>query len=432
VVSDIVSGAVRNDRMWNPFASMGSLSGRQLKIVGGTGATVRDAEGREYLDAIASLWYCNVGHGRAELADAAAEQMRALETYQTFEFYTNPPAEALASRIAELAPMRGARVFFTAGGGSDAVDTAGKLARAYWAAMGRPEKREIVSRANAYHGMNAYGTSLAGIAALKSAYGPLVEPVEQVPWDDAAALGSAIDRMGPERVAAFFAEPIIGAGGVLFPPEGYLPEVARICAERDVLFVADEVVTGYGRVGEWFAAARFGLEPDIVVTAKGLTSGYLPLGAVIVGERVAEPFFRDGAAEIFRHGYTYSGHATACAVAMANLEIIERGGLRERVRAFEPVVARAFKPLADHPAVSEVRFGAGLLAAVEVSEEARAARPDLLPALVAAVRDMGVLTRGLQGRALQFSPPFVVTEADIDRIAAVYAKGLDVVSRASV
>jgi adenosylmethionine-8-amino-7-oxononanoate aminotransferase len=417
-----------NDRMWNPFASMGALAGRQLAIVDGRGATVRDADGREYLDAIASLWYCNVGHGREELAEAAAAQMRRLETYQTFEYYTNPPAQALAARLAAIAPMPGARVFFTAGGGSDAVDTAGKLARAYWAACGRLEKREILSRANAYHGMNAYGTSLAGIAALKSAYGPLVESVEQVPWDDAAALTKAIERIGADRVAAFFAEPVVGAGGVLFPPDGYLDEVRRICAEQDVLFVADEVVTGFGRVGEWFGSQRWGIEPDLVTSAKGLTSGYLPLGAVLAGERVAEPFFREGGTEIFRHGYTYSGHATACAVALANLDIIEREELLARVRALEPVVARAFGPLAEHPLVAEVRFGAGLLAAVEVTEAARARRPDLLPALVAAVRDRGVLTRGLQGRALQFSPPLVVSEEDIDRIASAYAEGLDAVA----
>ncbi len=411
--------------MWNPFASMGALAGRQLEIVEGRGSTVRDAGGREYLDAIASLWYCNVGHGREELAEAAAAQMRRLETYQTFEYYTNPPADALASRLAEIAPMPNARVFFTAGGGSDAVDTAGKLARAYWAACGRPEKREIVSRANAYHGMNAYGTSLAGIAALKSAYGPLVEPVEQVAWDDPAALTKAIERIGADRVAAFFAEPVIGAGGVLFPPDGYLEDVTRICAEHDVLFVADEVITAFGRVGEWFGSRRWGIEPDLVTSAKGLTSGYLPLGAVLAGERVAEPFFRPGNAEVFRHGYTYSGHATACAVALANLDIIEREDLLGRVRSLEPVVAGAFSPLADHPLVSDVRFGAGLLAAVEVSEEARAGRPDLVPALVAAVRERGVLTRGLQGRALQFSPPFVVTEDEIGRMAASYAEGLD-------
>jgi len=417
------------DRMWNPFANMGSLAGHQLRIVSGRGATVRDADGNAYLDAIGSLWYCNVGHGRAELADAAARQMGELAAYQTFEFYTNPPAEALASRIAELAPFPNARVFFTPGGGSDAVDTAGKLVRAYWMAAGKPDKREIISRANAYHGMNAYGTSLAGIDALKSAYGALVEPVVQVPWDDAQALAHAIDQVGAERVGAFFVEPVIGAGGVLPPPDGYLAEVQRICRARDVLFVADEVVTGYGRVGEWFASQRWNLEPDIITTAKGLTSGYIPLGAVIVGERVAEPFFREGTTETFRHGYTYSGHPVACAVGLANLGIIEREGLIERVRTLEQTVRRAMEPLADHPLVADVRAGVGLLGAVEVTEEARAERPDLMPALVREIRAGGVLTRALQGRSLQFSPPFVVTEAEVDRIVTVYFEGLDALAR---
>jgi putrescine aminotransferase len=255
--------------------------------------------------------------------------------------------------------------------------------------------------------------------------------VVQVAWDDAPALAEAIDGLGPDQVAAFFAEPVIGAGGVLAPPEGYLADVRRICRDRDVLFVADEVVTGYGRTGDWFASAgtRWDLEPDMVTTAKGLTSGYMPLGAVIVGERIAEPFFRQGTAEVFRHGYTYSGHPAACAVALANLDVIEREGLIERVRTLEPVVERLMKPLADHPLVAEVRAGVGLLAAVEVREDARTERPDLIPALVKEVRSRRVLTRGLQGRSLQFSPPFVITEAEIERIAEAYAEGLDAVHR---
>ena len=229
-------------------------------------------------------------------------------------------------------------------------------------------------------------------------------------------------------MAAFFCEPVIGAGGVLLPPDGYLEEVRRICRARDVLFVADEVITGFGRLGEWFGSARFDLDPDIVTVAKGLTSGYVPLGAVLVGARVAEPFWSEGSIQVFRHGYTYSGHPTACAVGLANLDVIAREGLVERVRALEPFVERAMKPLADHPLVGEVRAGLGLLAAVEVTGDVRADRPDVIAAVVREARARGVLTRGLQGRALQFSPPFVITEAEIERVAAVFAESLDAVA----
>jgi putrescine---pyruvate transaminase len=418
----------RETRMWNPFANMATLPGAKITITGGDGAIVFDDRGAEYIDAIASLWYCNIGHGRAELADAAAEQMGRLAAYQTFELYTNEPAEALAERVAGLAPFDGARVFFTPGGGSDAVDTAGKLSRAYWAAVGQPTKRAVIGRSNAYHGMNAYGTSLTGIAALTSVFEPLVVPVEHVPWNDAAALAESIDRLGPGNVAAFFCEPVIGAGGVLLPPEGYLAEVERICRDRDVLFVADEVVCGFGRLGEWFGSARLSLRPDMMTVAKGLTSGYAPLGAVVVGERIAEPFWAKGTEHVFRHGYTYSAHPTSCAVALANLDVIEREGLVQRVRDLEPVLERALKPLADHPLVAAVRSGLGLLGAVETKEAARAERPDLVPRLVKEIRERGVLTRGLRGMSLQVSPPFVISEPQIEDIARAFGDALDALS----
>jgi len=412
---------------WHPFANMGEPPESRLSIVRGEGACVYDAEGREYVDAIASLWYCNVGHGRAELADAAREQMRTLAAYQTFELYTSPPVAELAERVAGLVPVAGARVFFTSGG-SESVDTAVKLARAYWVAAGRPDKNVVLSRRLAYHGMNVYGTSLGGIPANRAGYEPLVSLTEQVPWDDAGALREAIERIGPERVAAFFCEPVIGAGGVVHPPPGYLAEVEAICREHDVLFVVDEVITGFGRLGEWFASGRFGLAPDIVTVAKGITSGYVPLGAVIAGERVAEPFWRPGTDAVFRHGYTYSGHTTACAVALANLDILERERLVERVRELEPLLASALHPLASHPLVAEVRAGLGLLAAVEIRAEALVERPGLVAQLAAEVRRQGVLTRGLRGVALQVSPPFVVSEEQLGLIAEAFEAALDAVS----
>ena len=414
---------------WNPFAHMAALAGGAISIVRGEGSTVFDAGGRAYTDALASLWYCNVGYGRTELAEAAAAQMRQIAGFQTFEYYTNPPVEALCERVAALAPMPGAKVFLTPGGGSDAVDTAGKLARAYWRAVGEPGRQVIISRTHAYHGMNAYGTSLGGIPLLTQVYAPLVGQVEQVPWDDATALEKTIETLGADHVAAFFCEPVIGAGGVYPPPDGYLQAVREICRRHDVLFVADEVITGYGRLGTWFASERFCLDPDLITSAKGLSSGYLPIGAVIAGPKVAEPFWRPGSTEVFRHGYTYSGHPAAAAVALANLDLIEREQLVQRVAALEPVLAAVVSPLAAHPAVSAVRAGTGLLAAVEIAEDYRAADPEIGQRLVSAVRKRGVITRLLRGMALQVSPPFVITEAELNHIADAFAGALDEVTR---
>ena len=408
---------------WNGFANMASL--RPVVIEGGEGVTVVDTEGRRYLDAIASLWYANVGHGRKELADAAAAQMSKLAVYQTFEPFSNPPAEALARRVAQIAPLDDAKVFFTPGGGSDAIDTAGKLARAYWRAMGQPDKQVIVSRSHAYHGMNAYGTSLGGIPANTEPYGTLVSLVERVPWDDATALEKLIEQVGAERIAAFFCEPVIGAGGVYPPPAGYLEQVREICRRNDVLFVADEVITGFGRLGAWFGSTRFALDPDMITGAKGLTSGYAPLGAVIIGARVAEPFWREGSKEVFRHGYTYEGHPTACAVGLANLDILEREGLIGRVAELEPVLAEKVRPLAAHSLVGQVRAGTGLLAAVEIAEDARAADPGIGPRLVTEIRERGVITRLLRGVALQISPPFTISVAEIEQIAETFAAAFD-------
>jgi len=411
--------------MWNPFANMAAVAGHTVTIVAGQGATVYDADGRSYLDAIGSLWYCNVGHGRSELADAAAAQMRELSCYQTFEDFSNKPAEALAQRIAGLVPITDAKVFFTPGGGSDAIDTAAKLARGYWRAVGQPGKQIIVARSHAYHGMNAYGTSLGGIPANSDPFGDLVTLVEHVPWDDPSALAKVIEQAGADRIGAFFCEPVIGAGGVYFPPDGYLAEVQQICRDNDVLFVADEVITGFGRTGAWFGSIRYGLQPDMMIVAKGLTSGYLPLGGVVAGPRVCEPFWRAGSREVFRHGYTYSGHPAACAVGLANLDIIEREQLVQRVRELEPALAAALAPLARHELVGQVRTGAGLLGAVELSQAARDADPGLGPRVVAAARRRGVITRLLRGVALQVSPPFVISAAQLHQITQVLTAALD-------
>ena len=403
---------------WNPMTNVGAFRERAITIVRGEGSTVWDDSGHALLDVSAALWYCNIGYGRAELADAAAAQMRELASYKTYDGFTSPQTEALAERVAEVVPLDGAKVFFTSGGG-ESIDTAAKLARAYWAATGKPDKHAVISRQFAYHGSNAYGTSLGGMAALTDVYGRLVPDVDQVPWDDAEALAEAIDRAGAENVAAFFAEPIIGAGGVLVPPEGYLDRIQEICREREVLLVLDEVITGFGRTGEWFATGRYGLSPDLITVAKGITSGYIPLGGVIASARVAEPFWAEGTANVFRHGFTYAGHATACAVGLANLDVIEREGLVQRVRELEPVLADTLRPLADHPAVAEVRTGVGLLGAVELAD------PSKLPAVIDAAYERGVLVRGIRGVALQVSPPFVITEDELVQTAQVFGEALD-------
>jgi putrescine aminotransferase len=403
---------------WNPMTNVGTFRDRGITIVRGEGSTVWDVEGNALLDVSGSLWYCNIGYGREELAEAAAAQMRQLASYKTYDGFTSPPTEELAARVAGIVPLDGAKVFFTSGGG-ESIDTAAKLARAYWAAVGKPDKHVVVSRQFAYHGSNAYGTSLGGMAPLVETYGRLVPEVEQVPWDDAEALGETIDRVGGDRVAAFFAEPIIGAGGLLIPPDGYLDRVQEICSEREVLLVLDEVITGFGRVGEWFATGRFGLSPDLITVAKGITSGYIPLGGVIASARVAEPFWTEGTQHVFRHGYTYSGHATACAVALANLDVIEREGLVQRVRTLEPVLADVLRTLESHPAVSEVRTGVGLLGGVELAD------PSKLQTVIDAAYERGVLVRAIRGVALQISPPFVITEDEIARLGSVLGESLD-------
>ncbi len=403
---------------WNPMTNLGAFREHGITIVRGEGSTVWDDAGNALLDVSAALWYCNVGHGRAELADAAATQMRELAAYKTYDGFTSPRTEELASRVARLVPFDGAKIFFTSGGG-ESIDTAAKLARAYWVAVGKADKHVVISRQYAYHGSNAYGTSLTGMQSLVDGYGRLVPEVEQVAWDEAEALAAAIDRIGADRVCAFFAEPIIGAGGVMIPPEGYLERIDEICREREVLLVLDEVITGFGRIGEWFATERFGLAPDLVTVAKGITSGYAPLGGVIASPRVAEPFWAEGTQNVFRHGFTYAGHATACAVALANLDVIEREGLVQRVRELEPRLEQTLRPLESHPAVAEVRAGVGLLGAVELKD------PSKLQAVIDAAYERGVLVRGIRGVALQVSPPFVITEDEIATTGQVFGEALD-------
>lgn len=408
-------------RLWHPFADMAAVAeSGELVIDHGDGAYVVDEQGRRYLDAAAGLWYCNVGHGRAELAQAAAAQMRRLASYSAFGDLATRPALDLAQRLSAMAPMADARIFLTSGG-SDSVDTAVKLVRRYWAEVGEPARSLIVTREHAYHGMHLAGTSLAGIEANRAGHGDLDPAVVQVPWDDADALETLLASRSD--VAAFFCEPIIGAGGVYAPPEGYLSRVREICRTHGVLFVADEVISGYGRAGAMFASERWSLDPDVMLTAKGITSGYIPLGAVLVAGRVAAPFWTPGPEPVmWRHGYTYSAHATACAVALANLDVLDREGLVARVDVLQHQLAAALQPLAAYDVVSEVRAGVGLLAAVDYTPEAKAVG---VPARVlAGLRERGVLTRNLASGALQVSPSFVIDEADVALLGRAIGESL--------
>jgi adenosylmethionine-8-amino-7-oxononanoate aminotransferase len=419
------ASAARATRFWHPFADMSQVAGNEVVLERGERSWLFDVEGRRYLDATAALWYCNVGHGRAELAEAAAGQMRRLAASSSFGNLANKPALALAERIAALAPVPDGAVFFTSGG-SEAIDTAAKLVRRYWVAVGRPEKHVLVVRGGAYHGMAGYGTSLGGIEPNAAGIGELVPGVVRLPPDDAAALGRLLEERGAE-VAGFFGEPVIGAGGVRPPTEGYWDGVQRLCRKHDVLLVADEVITGFGRLGEWFGCRRLGIEPDLIVGAKGVTSGYQPLGVVVAGPRVQEPFWKGGAG-MFRHGYTYSGHPTACAVGLANLDILEREGLVGRVRSLEAVLAREARRLESHPGVGQVRT-IGLLAGIELHAEALARNPGLADAVVAEARRRGVLTRGLVGTSLQVSPAFVIEEAEIRLLVDTFAASIEAASQ---
>jgi adenosylmethionine-8-amino-7-oxononanoate aminotransferase len=272
--------------------------------------------------------------------------------------------------------------------------------------------------------MHAAGTSLAGIPANLEGYGGLLEDVVEVPWENVDALRAAIHRAGAGRVAAFFCEPVIGAGGVYPPPEGYLEGVRAVCRDAGVLFIADEVITGFGRCGSWFASGRFGLEPDLITCAKGITSGYLPLGAVIAAPKVWEPFWREGAG-LFRHGYTYTGHAAVSAAALANLDVIEREDLVDRAKRLEVEIADALAPLAEHPLVDEVRAGTGVLAAVQIATEVLGRDAGAAGRIVLAARRHGVLSRALAPGALQISPPLVLEPAELGELVDGIAAALD-------
>lgn len=419
------SGDPTGTRLWHPFANMADVRRDPFVVDRADGVWIYDPQGRAYLDGSASLWYANVGHGRREIADAVAAQMAELEAFNVFNDYTNRPAEELAHRLAGLAPVDDPRVLLTSGGG-DSIDAAAKLARLYWEQRGRPQRRYLLSRGQAYHGTHGVGTALAGIQANREGFGDMLAETARVAHDDPEDLRRTIEEIGAEHVAAFFAEPVIGAGGLIPPEPGYLEAVAAVCREHGILFVADEVICGFGRLGHWFGAGRWGLRPDMITFAKGVTSGYLPLGGVIASGEVAEPFW-SGPGRAFRHGATYSGHPTVAAAALANLDVIESEGLLQNARDLEVPLHEALRAVGEHPAAGAVRGGVGLLGAVDLDPALLAADPGLVQRAHAAIREAGVVTRPL-GSGLAVSPPLTITAAHIDLLRQAMLAGLDAVA----
>jgi putrescine aminotransferase len=411
--------------LWHPFADMSAVEGHELTIARGDGVWVFDEEGRRYLDGSSSLWYCNVGHGRHEIADAVTAQMRELETFHVFGDLATRPATTLADRLASLAPTPGSKVFLT-GGGGEAIETAVKLARLSHALRGESERVHIISRRHGYHGTHGIGTSILGMP-FKEGYGALVEDTSQIAHDSLEALAHEIDRLGAGRVAAFVYEPVIGSGGVHVPPPAYLEGAEALCRRHGILTIADCVIAGFGRLGTWFGVERFGLQPDLLTFAKGVTSGYLPLGGVIAAPAVADPFWA-GEGHRFDHGSTYSGHAACCAAAHANLDLLARDGLVHRAREIEGEFYECVSTLADHPLVGAVRGGCGLMAAVVLAPDLLAADADASGAFWRHAREAGVLTRGLFD-GVAFAPPLVIERAEIEAGVTALRTALDALAQ---
>jgi putrescine aminotransferase len=400
---------------------MAAVEDHELVLARGEGVFVWDEAGRRYLDGSASLWYANVGHGRREIADAVIAQLARLETYHAFGDVANRPALELTERLAGLAPDPGAKVFLTSGGG-DSIETATKLARLYHAVRGDERRQHLISRMGAYHGTHGIGTSILGLP-YREEFGRLVEQTSQVTWDSVTALEDEIARVGADNVAAFFYEPVIGSGGVLPPPDGYLDGVQEVCRRHGILTVADVVICGFGRLGDWFGVERFGLQPDLIVFAKGVTSGYLPLGGVVAASHVAEPFW-SGDGPIFAHGATYSAHATCCAAALANLDLLAGDDLVHRARELEQGFHRQLAALEAHPLVGEVRGGVGLMAAVGLEPELLRRRPDSPARLGSLARAAGLLTRGLRD-GVALAPPLTIENEHRELAVAALQTALD-------
>ena len=420
----------------HPQGDLGAPAGTvpQLIFTSGRGATLIDVEGREYIDAMASLWNVNVGYGRDELAEAAAEQMRSLAFSSAYGGFGTTPAIRLAAKLAELAPGD-LEVTYFASGGAEANDTAYKVARLYWKVRGQPDKVNIVSRLRDYHGLTYGATSATGLANFWKGFEPLAPGFLHAPAPSvyrysgdgpagvayARALEKVILDAGPDTVAAVVAEPVQGVGGVIVPPHEYFPAVREVCDRHGVLLIADEVITGFGRTGRWFALQHWNVQADLMIFAKGVTSGYLPLSGVMLTHQVHDTL--KSLKGPFQHGFTYSGHPTACAVALRNLQIIEDERLVERVAEIGPYLQQRLQHLRSHEIVGDVR-GLGLMAGVEFVRDRTSKEPFDASLGVArrvwtAALEMGVIVRPLPGDVIALSPPLVISEHEIDRVVAV-------------
>ncbi len=433
---------VAKRHLWMHFTRMGSYREHEVPVmVRGEGAYVWDSKGKRYLDGLAGLFVVQVGHGRTELAQAAAKQASELAYFPLWS-YAHQPAVELAERLAAMAPGDINRVFFTTGG-SEAVESAWKLARQYFKLIGRPEKTKVISRNLAYHGTTFGALSLTGLPGIKAPFEPLVPGAIKVQNTDryrcldcagesACTLACArdirerVEYEGPETVAAIYLEPVQNAGGCFTPSPGYFEEVRRICDEYDILLVSDEVITAFGRLGHWFGAERYNYQPDIITCAKGMTSGYSPIGAMLASDRLMEPFLKES--NTFLHGITFAGHPVSAAVALANLDIFERDGLLDHVREKEPEFRSKLETLLDLPIVGEIR-GAGFFYGIELvkdkatretfsnEESERLLRGILTPKLF----DLGLICRADDrgDPVVQLSPPLIIDTPQFDEIVAI-------------
>lgn len=427
----------------HPFTNGAELEAKGARVITkAKGVMLTDSEGVEILDAMAGLWCVNLGYGRGELAQAAAAQMEQLPYYNTFFQTTHPPVVALSSRIAELTPDGMNQTFF-ASSGSEANDTNIRLVRQYWALMGKPEKKVIISRTNGYHGSSMGSASLGGMAFMHAQGGmpiPDITHIDQPYWygeggdmspeefglQRARLLEAEIDRIGEDKVAAFIAEPIQGAGAVIIPPETYWPEIQRICDEREILLIADEVICGFGRTGNWFGSQTLNIRPDIMTIAKGLSSGYQPIGGSVIRDEVANVINSDE----FAHGYTYSGHPVACAVALENLRLLDEENVLDHVRnVAAPYLAKKWAEIADHPLVGEAR-SIGLMGALELSPDKANRAPFKADKGTVGLRCRercfanGLVMRHV-GDTMIISPPLVISTDEIDVLAERAVIALD-------